>query len=602
MKKNITINLCGRLYQIDEDAYELLSHYTETLRNYFLKQEGGKEIADDIEERVAELLDDLKAQGIEAITIEHVEDIIRQIGQVEDIAGEALDNPENQNHAESSEKGKKPLGGKKFYRDSQNKMLSGVLSGCAQYFGGDVNLWRWGYAIACLLWWVINGVTPFTFGHLFALPLLLFVAPVAFFPVVPYLLAAIFLPETKSPEDVLKMKGKEVNPQTLTEEVQEHTAKKKEKGEGSQFWNIFLGVICIGLSTFLTIGFIVTLGFFVAFLAAHETMADNWWNIRYAEDIQAITFPVFLSGIMLLTSIGILLYCSIHAAVSSFGKTPSMSVRQRVMWFLLWVASTIGFIGCVTSAVGRLAKSQTERWNREGRRSDGAEVTITDDLGHEFNEEEYHFFKMNDWELITAENTDRYTYSGEWMTGNFNVRYLDACNDEAPVIYTARKTKEVEPGIYRLSAAVRASNANKFIYLYGQTIDPTTNDTVQLAKRVKEIPVFGTEGGNIVEYAKYGNTLQDNVTIGTDGKPFVYDEVINELVDRISPQDRQKISKAHHGKGFGWSYIYIDSIKVAKPSELFYGVTTDERITGNTATTGWFSATDFRLEKIGDVN
>ncbi len=29
MKKNITINLCGRLYQIDEDAYELLSQYIE---------------------------------------------------------------------------------------------------------------------------------------------------------------------------------------------------------------------------------------------------------------------------------------------------------------------------------------------------------------------------------------------------------------------------------------------------------------------------------------------------------------------------------------------------------------------------------------------
>ena len=73
MKKNITINLCGRLYQIDEDAYELLSQYTETLRNYFLKQEDGKEIADDIDERIAELLDDLKAQGFEAITIEQVQ-------------------------------------------------------------------------------------------------------------------------------------------------------------------------------------------------------------------------------------------------------------------------------------------------------------------------------------------------------------------------------------------------------------------------------------------------------------------------------------------------------------------------------------------------
>jgi hypothetical protein len=27
MKKNITINLCGRLFQIDEDAYELLQQY-----------------------------------------------------------------------------------------------------------------------------------------------------------------------------------------------------------------------------------------------------------------------------------------------------------------------------------------------------------------------------------------------------------------------------------------------------------------------------------------------------------------------------------------------------------------------------------------------
>jgi hypothetical protein len=29
MKKNITINLCGRLFQIDEDAYEMLQEYIE---------------------------------------------------------------------------------------------------------------------------------------------------------------------------------------------------------------------------------------------------------------------------------------------------------------------------------------------------------------------------------------------------------------------------------------------------------------------------------------------------------------------------------------------------------------------------------------------
>ena len=64
MKKNITINLCGRLFNIDEDAYELLRHYIDTLRSYFAKQEGGEEIADDIETRSTQISDRL-ARDIE---------------------------------------------------------------------------------------------------------------------------------------------------------------------------------------------------------------------------------------------------------------------------------------------------------------------------------------------------------------------------------------------------------------------------------------------------------------------------------------------------------------------------------------------------------
>lgn len=613
MKKNITINLCGRLYQIDEDAYELLSQYMDALRNYFNKQKGGKEIADDIEERVAELFDDLKSQNVEAITIEHVQGVIHQIGQVEEIAGEApetseaSENPESPESPDAPEKPKKPQSGKKFYRDSQNKILAGVLAGCAQYMGSSANTWRWGYVILCVVWCCMVGVGPIfslpfdgLFGGIFtvfAVMLSFLSLPIAVLPLLVYILIALFTPETKTPEDMLKMKGKEVNPQNLMTEVQEANLAKEKKKSDSSFWDIFVGVISVGLSALFAIGFIVALCFLVAFVAAHELMADRWWNIDQLEDLQAITQPVIFSGIMLLISIAILLYCSIHAAISSFGKTPSMNTRQRVIWFLLWVASVAGFVGCGTWAVGRLSKTQMARWEKEGRFET---VTITDELGHVFNEQEYDFFKMNDWELITAENTDRYTYSGEWITGDGDIRYLDACNDNAPVIYTARKKEDVEPGIYRLSAAVRANNAGRFIYLHGQTIDPEKGDTTQLATQVKEIPVFATEGGNIWEYAKYGENMQD-VTLGTEGKPISYDGVVNELVGRLSSQDRQKIQRANHHKGFGWNYIYIDSIRVEKPSELFYGVTTDKSITGKPATTGWFSATDFQLERIGDI-
>ena len=53
MKKNITINLCGRLFQIDEDAYEMLQKYIESLRQSFGHEEGGDEIVNDIEARIA---------------------------------------------------------------------------------------------------------------------------------------------------------------------------------------------------------------------------------------------------------------------------------------------------------------------------------------------------------------------------------------------------------------------------------------------------------------------------------------------------------------------------------------------------------------------
>ena len=406
MKKNITINLCGRLYQIDEDAYELLSHYTETLRNYFLKQEGGKEIADDIEERIAELFDDLKAQGIAAITIEHVQNVISRIGQVEEIAGEEASSETSQAtgaQAAAAQQSKKSVEGKKFYRDSQNKVIAGVLSGCAHYFGGSAAGWRWGYVIACIAWWFLCGVNPVTMGPaiLAVLPFALLLAPLLFFPFLPYLLTAILAPEVKSAEDVLRMKGKEVNPQNLAAEVQEGTTLKQKKENGSTFWNILVGVLSIGLSTFLTIGFIVALCFFVAFLAAQDMMADRWWNVDHLEDLQAITIPVIFSGTLLLISIGILLYCAVHAAASSFGKSPSMSGKHRLMWFLLWVASLTGFIGCAVWAVGRLAKTQTERWDKEKIEWNKTHTHY----GFVFNDDDWRFFEENGWKLVTAENT-----------------------------------------------------------------------------------------------------------------------------------------------------------------------------------------------------
>lgn len=86
MKKNISINLFGVLYNIDEDAYNLLDSYLQSMQRYFSRQAGGAEIADDIEHRVAELLWKRREAGMAAVDIEVVKDIIKTIGNPEEIA------------------------------------------------------------------------------------------------------------------------------------------------------------------------------------------------------------------------------------------------------------------------------------------------------------------------------------------------------------------------------------------------------------------------------------------------------------------------------------------------------------------------------------
>ena len=206
------------------------------------------------------------------------------------------------------------------------------------------------------------------------------------------------------------------------------------------------------------------------------------------------------------------------------------------------------------------------------------------------------------------------------MTGDKNVRYLDDCNDYTPLVYTARKHEDdVEPGIYRLSAVVKANNENKFIYLYGVNIDEQTGDSTVFSDQVKEIPNCGLMGGNIWRALKgepEGKVVtkeSSSLTVGAVTVPLsskvvvqnselVDDSVLLDYVNSMSDRTKRRILGANNGQGYGWSYIYIDSIRVDNPNNaIFYGVTTDESITGKPATTGWFSATDFKLEKVGEL-
>ncbi|MFM8256083.1 MAG: PspC domain-containing protein [Bacteroidota bacterium] len=140
MKKIITINLSGRVLQIEEPAYEQLQQYIASLRSYFSKEESREEIINDIEGRIAEQFYGLIQQGAACITEAHLTAIIAAMGKPEELAdAEIIEPAATQGTSESFSQSDFNTGTTKreFYRDANSKVLGGVASGIANFIGID---------------------------------------------------------------------------------------------------------------------------------------------------------------------------------------------------------------------------------------------------------------------------------------------------------------------------------------------------------------------------------------------------------------------------------------------------------------------------------
>ena len=128
MKKNFSVNIGGRIFNIDDDAYECLNSYLSRLRNFFAAEQGYQEIIADIEMRIAELLDLQKAHGLSIITLKHIQNVIASMGEPDQLSDSETEQPK---HAP----GIKTRG--KLFRDPANRQIGGVAAGIAAWFGID---------------------------------------------------------------------------------------------------------------------------------------------------------------------------------------------------------------------------------------------------------------------------------------------------------------------------------------------------------------------------------------------------------------------------------------------------------------------------------
>src|SRR5215510_12637958 len=139
MKKIININLSGRVIPIEDSAYEKLQAYIESLRRYFIHEEGRDEIINDIESRIAELMNEKIRKGASSVTDADVDEIIASMGRVEDFEKTDADSEKTTTQASTASRPDEPFTKKRgrLYRDNSDKILGGVASGLANYLDID---------------------------------------------------------------------------------------------------------------------------------------------------------------------------------------------------------------------------------------------------------------------------------------------------------------------------------------------------------------------------------------------------------------------------------------------------------------------------------
>lgn len=154
MKKIININLSGRVIPIEDAAYESLQRYIESLRRYFAAEDGRDEIINDIESRIAELMNDKVRKGADAVTEADIQEIMATMGRVEDFeeadaaepAGTTAGGSQTFSNTHTATGTGKRFRGR-MYRDSSDKILGGVCSGVASYMNVDPAIVRLLFAI-----------------------------------------------------------------------------------------------------------------------------------------------------------------------------------------------------------------------------------------------------------------------------------------------------------------------------------------------------------------------------------------------------------------------------------------------------------------------
>jgi phage shock protein PspC (stress-responsive transcriptional regulator) len=233
MRKVTTINLNGRAYQLEEQAYTKLQIYLHRAETTLAKDPDKSEVLADIEQAIADKCERLLQNGKNVITTGQLDDILDQMGEVESDETETRSTP-------ASERS----GPKRLFVVREGAIFMGVCRGIGAYFAIDPTFVRLAFIL----------LTIFTGG----------------FWIVVYILLGLFLPTAKTDSELAEAYGKPLTAQAILERA-------KERAPSVETWEHILQVAVGFVGQMLRLG-VRLLG--VAILVGFGALTAAWvWVI-----------------------------------------------------------------------------------------------------------------------------------------------------------------------------------------------------------------------------------------------------------------------------------------------------------------------------------
>lgn len=343
MKRTYTVNIGGQVFHIDEDAFQKLNDYLESIKSRFNSPDEIREIIEDVEVRIAEIFREHMAQAREVVTLEDVDFMIGIMGTPEDYGDGDSATQEEQPRSKSTSKGKK------LYRNPDNRILGGVCGGMAEYFGIDALIVR-----------------------------IIFLISISFGGVFIYILLWAIIPEAITTAQKLEMKGEPINLKNIEKTIKDEfeqvkdnfkDMKNKHGHRDSHFHkliSVLISIVHITIRVALVaLGIAFALAGMViiaAFVAVYFTNSITIDSVTLSMDqvyrifelfIQGSNIKILLAGLALFIGVPVL-----SLIVGGFRLIANKRPKRRILGTVGLMAWLIGLTLLIVASISEVANQK----------------------------------------------------------------------------------------------------------------------------------------------------------------------------------------------------------------------------------------------------